>query len=145
MSCQACFSLFSIAMVIPFLDLIFLQTDKDYAIHLEKGEPVFSMSADYLIDYFNYYLSINYLSVEDGKADALIFLCVIIGIMFFFKNLFRYLALYFIAPLRSGIMLELRNTMYAKMVVLPLSYFRKKRKEIFLPKWEEMFKKFNGR
>ncbi|MDA9563253.1 ABC transporter ATP-binding protein/permease [Flavobacteriales bacterium] len=128
------FSLFSIAMVIPFLDLIFLQTDKDYAIHLEKGEPVFSMSADYLIDYFNYYLSINYLSVEDGKADALIFLCVIIGIMFFFKNLFRYLALYFIAPLRSGIMLELRNTMYAKMVVLPLSYFSEEKKGDILTK-----------
>lgn len=128
------FSLFSIAMVVPFLDLIFLQTDKDYAGHLEKGEPEFSMSADYLIDYFNYYLSTNYLSLEDGKADALVFLCVIIGTMFFFKNLFRYLALYFIAPLRSGIMLELRNTMYAKMVVLPLSYFSEEKKGDILTK-----------
>ena len=122
------FSLFSIAMIIPFLNLIFLQDNKDYEAYLLNGEPQFSYSSSYAVDYFNYYLSDNILNSSNGKVDALIFLCAVIGVMFFFKNLFRYLALYFIAPLRSGIMLQLRNTMYSKMVLLPLAYFSEEKK-----------------
>jgi ATP-binding cassette, subfamily B, bacterial MsbA len=128
------FSLFSIAMMIPFLDLIFLQKNADYEAFLAKGEPVFEISTSYAIDYFNYFLSSSILSSSNGKVDALIFLCVIIGVMFFFKNLFRYLALFFIAPLRSGIMLQLRNTLYAKIVLLPLSYFSEEKKGDILTK-----------
>ncbi len=122
------FSLFSIAMIIPFLNLIFLQDNKDYEAYLLNGEPQFRFSSSYAIDYFNYYLSDNILNSSNGKVDALIFLCAVIGVMFFFKNLFRYLALYFIAPLRSGIMLQLRNTMYSKMILLPLAYFSEEKK-----------------
>ena len=128
------FSLFSIAMIMPFLDLIFLQNVNDYKAFLAKGEPEFEMSASFAIDYFNFFLSSSILSSESGKVDALIFLCLIIGVMFFFKNLFRYLALFFIAPLRSGIMLQLRNTLYAKIVLLPLSYFSEEKKGDILTK-----------
>ncbi|MBT6438887.1 MAG: ABC transporter ATP-binding protein, partial [Flavobacteriales bacterium] len=81
------FSLFSIAMIIPFLNLIFLQDNKDYEAYLLNGEPQFSFSSSYVVDYFNYYLSDNILNSSNGKVDALIFLCAVIGVMFFFKNL----------------------------------------------------------
>ncbi|MBL4624045.1 MAG: ABC transporter ATP-binding protein [Flavobacteriales bacterium] len=128
------FSLFSIAMIMPFLDLIFLKNKSEYEIFLANGEPQFNLSVKYAIDYFNFYLSNSIVSSDNGKVNALIFLCVVIGIMFFFKNLFRYLALYFIAPIRSGIMLHLRNTMYAKIVLLPLSYFSEEKKGDILTK-----------
>jgi ATP-binding cassette, subfamily B, bacterial MsbA len=118
--CNALSSVFSLFSI--------LQDNKDYEAYLLNGEPQFSYSSSYAVDYFNYYLSDNILNSSNGKVDALIFLCAVIGVMFFFKNLFRYLALYFIAPLRSGIMLQLRNTMYSKMVLLPLAYFSEEKK-----------------
>jgi subfamily B ATP-binding cassette protein MsbA len=122
------FSLFSMTMIIPFLDLIFLKKETDYQQFIEKGVPVFDNLVQYGTDSFNYYLSLNFLGENGGQANALIFLCEIIVFMFFFKNLFRYLALYIIAPLRSGVMLALRNSIYSKIVELPLSYFSEEKK-----------------
>jgi ATP-binding cassette, subfamily B, bacterial MsbA len=122
------FSLFSLTMIIPFLDLIFLQSSQNYEQYLAKGKPVFELSFSYLVDIFYYQLSASFLNGENGKVHALLFLCLIIVIMFLFKNLFRYLAMYSIAPLRNGIMMDLRNKTYAKIVSLPLSYFSDEKK-----------------
>ncbi|MBL0257617.1 MAG: ABC transporter ATP-binding protein, partial [Bacteroidetes bacterium] len=48
--------------------------------------------------------------------------------LFFLKNFFRYLAMYFIAPIRNGVVRDLRNGMYEKVLYLPLSYFSDERK-----------------
>lgn len=122
------FSLFSITMIIPFLDLIFLQSNQEYLSKIQQGEPEFSYSIDYLVDSFNYYLSLELLDGNDGKVQALIFLCATIVGMVFLKNLFRYLALYIIAPMRNGIMQELRNKTYSKIVTLAPSFFSEERK-----------------
>ncbi|MBP6650536.1 MAG: ABC transporter ATP-binding protein, partial [Bacteroidia bacterium] len=49
-------------------------------------------------------------------------------VLFFLKNFFRYLAMYFIAPIRNGVVRDLRNGMYEKVLYLPLSYFSDERK-----------------
>lgn len=122
------FSFFSLTMIIPFLDLIFVQSNTDYIAYVEAGKPTFESSIQFLKNSFYYYLSINFLAEEGGKLKALIFLCEIIAFMFFFKNLFRYFALYVIAPLRTGVMEELRNNIYSKILDLPLSYFSEEKK-----------------
>ena len=48
--------------------------------------------------------------------------------LFFLKNIFNYFAIIFISLLRNGILRDLRNMMYKKIISLPISYFSEKRK-----------------
>ena len=56
------------------------------------------------------------------------FICVLVLITFFLRNLFRYLALFFLTPIRNGIVHDLRMTLHKKMISLPLPFFSEKRK-----------------
>src|SRR5206468_4271464 len=89
-------------------------------------KPEFRLSASYLFDYLKYILSIEISS--NGQTVALVKFCIGIALLFFFKNLFRYFALYFLAPIRSGAVRDMRNELYAKILSLPLSYYSKERK-----------------
>ncbi|CAN5487283.1 ABC transporter ATP-binding protein [soil metagenome] len=113
------FSLFSLTMIAPFLNVLFSQ-EAQYTL-----QP-WSMSVKVLLNNFNYYLS-DYIAIH-GKIDALALISVMVVIMFFMKNLFRYLGQYFISPVRTGIVRDLRNSMYDKILRLPLSYFSNERK-----------------
>jgi ABC-type multidrug transport system fused ATPase/permease subunit len=68
------------------------------------------------------------LIVEQGKGAALAFVCFSILGVFFFKNLFRYLSLFFMAPVRNGIIRDLRQQLFDKVLFLPLAYFSEERK-----------------
>lgn len=113
------FSLFSLTMVIPFLNVLFGQQQV-----YEKVEWSFSVNA--ALTNFNYFLS-QYI-IEHGKIPALTYICILIVVLFFLKNLFRYLAMYFISPIRNGVVRDLRNKMYNKILFLPLTYFSEERK-----------------
>lgn len=114
------FSLASIVMIIPFLELLFDKKTPMYS------EPVFKFSVQFFIDYF--YYGMSWFIHEQGQVAALIFICVFVVIVFFLKNLFRYLALFFMAPIRNGIVRDLRKDMYAKVLNLPVSYFSEEKK-----------------
>lgn len=115
------FSIFSLATVIPFLNIIFEQTEPVY----EK--PEFKLSLNVLLDTFSYYLTIiidNYESKEAG----LVFISMVVIVTFFFKNLFRYLARHFVIPIRNGVVRDIRIELNDKILSLPLSYFNKNKK-----------------
>ena len=114
------FSLFSVIMIVPFLQLLFGK------IPFVVDKPEFQLSAQYILNYLKYILSIEIST--NGQLAALIKFCLGIALLFFFKNLFRYLAVYFLAPIRSGAVLDIRNELYAKILSLPLSYYSKERK-----------------
>ncbi len=120
------FSLFSLALLKPFLDLLFNTTTTDYTATLAKGKPVFDMTATSIVDTFYYYLT--KFIVDDGKISALVFICVLVLIMIFFKNLCRYAAMYVLAPIRNGVVRDLRTEMYTRILALPLSFFSDERK-----------------
>lgn len=63
-----------------------------------------------------------------GAEQMLIMISIAIIVMFFFKNVFRYLAMWILAPLRNGVIRDLRNAIYSKMLILPLSYYSGKKK-----------------
>lgn len=65
---------------------------------------------------------------EHGEYTGLLLVCVGVVIMFFLKNVCRYLALYFLAPLRTGVVRELRQGVFDKILQLPISYFSETRK-----------------
>src|SRR5690606_22668905 len=64
----------------------------------------------------------------EDEMKALVLVIVLIFLLFLFKNLFNYLAMYFITFLRNGVLKDLRNSLYKKIVELPISYFSVHRK-----------------
>lgn len=120
------FSLFSIAMLFPFLQVLLLGNATTLNETLQKGAPVFTLSASSITDNVNYYLS--KIIVEQGKLEALVLICLFVIINIFLKNLFRYLGMFFIAPIRNGVVRDMRNKMYDKILDLPLSYYSEERK-----------------
>jgi subfamily B ATP-binding cassette protein MsbA len=68
------------------------------------------------------------LIAQYGREQALLIVCIFLVVTFFGKNLFRYLSLYFLAPVRNGIVRDIRGKLVDKTLELPLSYFSEKRK-----------------
>ncbi len=120
------FSLFSIAMLFPFLQVLLLGNDASLQAAIQKGVPSFTFTASNLTDIVNYYLS--KVIVEQGKLNALVLICLLVVITTFLKNVFRYFGMFFIAPIRNGVVRDMRNKMYDKVLQLPLSYYSEERK-----------------
>ncbi len=114
-------------MLVPFLELLFDKTP------LVMTPPKFSFSNEYFIDSFYYILSTQI--QNNGKTTALGFFCGIVCVVFLFKNLFRYLALYILAPLRNHMIYDLRDAMYKRLIQLPIAYFQNHNKGDILTKF----------
>ena len=114
------FSLVSLTMVVPFLGILFETQEK--ALH----PPPLSLNATAIKE--NFYALISSI-IEDGEeVDALLFICILVLVTFFFRNLFRYLALYFLTPIRNGVVHDLRMDLHKKIISLPIPFFTEKRK-----------------
>jgi ATP-binding cassette, subfamily B, bacterial MsbA len=120
------FSVFSISLTIPFLELIFTSKTTDYQAIVDKGAPLFNMNMKGLTDWAYYHMS--FIIIEQGKAQALMLICLVVFIATLLKNASRYFAMYFLAPIRNGVVMDLRNKMMKKSLELPLSYFSDERK-----------------
>jgi ATP-binding cassette, subfamily B, bacterial MsbA len=109
------FSVFSMGSLMPVLQVLFSGD--------EKPKPKIDPS---LIEQFNYY--IFELIEKNGPINALALICVAIVVFVFFKNLFLYLSIYILAPLRNAILRRLRDELFVKILSLPISYFTDERK-----------------
>jgi len=114
------FSLASLVMITPFLQILF-GTQKP-----TLQQPEISFSVDSLTGYFNYTMSNVILSY--GKIEALVFICLLVIVIFFIKNFFRYFALFFMAVIRNGTVRDIRHDLFKKITVLPLSFYSNERK-----------------
>ncbi|WP_116107648.1 ABC transporter ATP-binding protein [Lewinella sp. IMCC34191] len=116
----AIFTVVSIPIFQPFFNLLFEQT-----------EPVLTApdaiaSLEDLEQYGGY--KVTQWIQEQGRETALTYVCGFILLSFLLKNLFRYLALFFMAPVRNGIIRDLRNELYTHLLGLRLGYFTEERK-----------------
>jgi ATP-binding cassette, subfamily B, bacterial MsbA len=109
------FSLVSFVMLIPFLNLLF-GIEK-----LVEIKPDISLNPESLLDYLNFYIS--RIIISKGKIDALIYICLFLLTTFFFRNLFRYMAMFYLAAARIGAVEAMRNETYRKLTILPLSFY----------------------
>ena len=114
------FSLVSLAMLAPFIEVLFSNGPA-----ITKKPPV-DFSSDGIMDLLGYGLS--YLKVNYGPAKALLAVCLTIIISILFKNLFLYLSIRMLIPLRNRVMTNLREDLYDKILILPISYFTEQRK-----------------
>lgn len=76
----------------------------------------------------NFYFYSGQMINQYGPIDTLMYISIMILILYFLKNLFRYFGMFFIAPIRNGVVRDLRNEMYKKVLILPLSYYSEQRK-----------------
>ncbi len=116
---MALFTAVSIPAVIPFLQILFDQAPK-----ISEKPNIHSIES--LVEYFKYLFS-N--SMEyNGKEATLVYVCVVLIVLYFLINLFRYISLFVMAPVRNGIVKDLRSQLFSKMLTMPLSYFSEERK-----------------
>ncbi len=112
--------LFSLNMVIPFVGMLF-------STHHKVTEAL-PMQLDFQVLINNFYYYMNQLTTNYGELAALIFISILVVITSLLKNAFRYLALYHLAPVRNGVVRDIRNDIYSKTLELPLSYYSQSRK-----------------
>jgi ATP-binding cassette, subfamily B, bacterial MsbA len=126
------FSFFSLAMLIPMLEVLFNRDGKTEAI-LQKSVNTSPFTEGYkAIDHFYYTLA--QLMNDYTLQQVLLIICVVTVVAILFKNIFRYLALFFMASVRNGIVRNYRNEIYHKITVLPLSFFSEEKKGNILSK-----------
>ena len=119
------FSLFSFAMIIPLLRVIFNSEESIQALANENpGEFVWTKES--IVDHFNYLLS-NY-AIMEGRYQTLIMICVFLVSMVFLKNLFTFLSTFFLSDLIQGSVLDFRNRLFKKVLYLPMSFYTEERK-----------------
>ncbi|MFP9099191.1 ABC transporter ATP-binding protein [Flavobacterium sp. RHBU_24] len=117
---SAFFSTISLIAVIPVLKVIFEDNKR------VVNEPVYhgiGHVKEYLEDSLNYVLTLQIDRL--GVFTVLMYIIGMIMIIFLLKNLTTYLAVYFITYLRNGLIKDIREAMYARIVRLPASYYAK--------------------
>lgn len=118
----ALFSTLSFLALIPVIEILFDKAKRVSKIPEWKG---WGDVKNYVTDSFYYQVSERVASDEIG---ALVYICIIVVTLFFLKNVFGYLANFFLTFLRNGVMRDVRNAIYDKLIELPISYFSEKRK-----------------
>ena len=118
----ALFSAISFVAMIPMLNVLFDETPK---VAEAPTFEDFSSIKEFVTDWVNFKVSST---VETDPHSALMLSIGLILVLFFLKNLFNYLALFFITFLRNGILRNLRNDLFQKMVELPVAFYSEKRK-----------------
>ncbi len=117
------FSLFSISILMPVLGILFNTQEKVYEAPVYAG---IGSLAKYLTQSLNYFIT-QQMDMY-GALHVLMIISIAGAVMFFFKNLFRYLAVYVLAYLRTGIIKDLRNDIHKKVLNLNISFFSDKRR-----------------
>ena len=122
----ALFSTLSFVALIPVLQVIFESNRAQVVKPVYNGFEGFSALKDFGEDYLNYFLidSIN----KYGDFKVLILMVSVIIVIFLLKNLFNYMAMYYITFLRNGVLKDLRNALYEKVIQFPLAFYSEKTK-----------------
>jgi ATP-binding cassette, subfamily B, bacterial MsbA len=120
---SAIFGVLSLGLLSPFLMLIFKQGDAFKAVTGSGG--FFSK-----INPVNYFKEWLYKVIDEpgGNIRALVVICLVVFGAVLLKNLFAYLSMYFLNPIRNRILNDMRSSMYAKILQLPIGFFNEQRK-----------------
>ena len=120
------FSVFSIIMLVPIMEILFNQDGKVEALLANPPNTAFLSEGYSLKDHGFYYLAtqIN----EHGPEWVLLYVCILVIVFTLLKNACLYFSLYFIAVIRNGVIRDYRNKMYDQILHLQLSFFSDEKK-----------------
>ena len=119
----AILSLFTYATIMPILDILFGLKKNEYSFIPWGGPETFK---DTVINNFYWYVTSIIDSV--GPTRTLMILGVILIIMTFLKTGSSYLASFFMIPIRTGVVRDIRNSMFNKILSLPIGFFTSEKK-----------------
>jgi ABC-type multidrug transport system fused ATPase/permease subunit len=121
---SAVFTVFSFLIVVPILEMLFKVSDHGTYVYMSLGGDA-SVKEVFLNNfyYFTQQFIINY-----GEIATLALLAAALVVMTAMKTGVAYLCFYFIIPMRNGIVRDIRNYVFNKMVTLPISFFTAARK-----------------
>ena len=114
------FNLFTFITIVPFVELLFGNSQP-----LEQLPPP-ALSQEYLSLFMTHHLAL--LKATHGLWACLVGFALAYLAFSFLSNLCRYLAQYVISPMRNGIIRRLRDDLYHKITILPVSYFNSRRR-----------------
>jgi subfamily B ATP-binding cassette protein MsbA len=116
------FGLFSLGMLMPFMDLIFGKTELIAAVKTATAGNGSSNIKDLVYGFLQESITAH------GKVQALGWICLFIVITVLLKNIFLYLSYYFLAPIRNAVTRKYSRLLYEKILQLPVGYFTEQRK-----------------
>ena len=116
------FSIVSIAMLMPFMKLIF-SNPRPECVDCDK---IGAVSSNVVVRYVSDFLENS--NNTRGKVHTLGFICILMIGFIILKNLFLYLSYYVLNPLKNAIVNNLREELYDKVLRLPVGYFNEKRR-----------------
>lgn len=118
----AFFTLFSFAFIMPILQMLFGLNTTEYH-YMEWGQ---ASLMDVAMNNFYYYISSLIISI--GPSITLLLLAGLLAGMTLLKVLSAYSSELFTIPMQNGITRDIRNTMYDKIVSLPIGFFTREKK-----------------
>lgn len=124
--CNVFYALFSTLAMVSLMPMINVLFGEGAKVYVKPSYDDIGSIKDYAETYLNYLVTTT--TEADGPQRALFYMIVLIIVMFLLKNLFNYMALFFITFLRNGILKDIRNEVYDKVITLPISYYSEKRK-----------------
>jgi subfamily B ATP-binding cassette protein MsbA len=116
------FGLFSLGMLMPFMDLIFQKGELTGVIKTAATSGSAGNIKEVVYGFLQEIIDTH------GKVTALGWICLAIIINIFLKNTFLYLSYYFLAPIRNAVTRKYSRLLYEKILQLPIGYFTEQRK-----------------
>ena len=114
------FNLFTFVMIVPFVELLFGSSQPPTTL------PPSALNQEFLSQYMTYTLAL--LQTRHSIWYCLIAIAIAYLTFSLLSNLCRYMAQFFISPMRNGITMRLRNDVYHHVTILPVSYFNARRR-----------------
>lgn len=115
-------TIFSFAFIMPILKILFKLDNTEYS-YMEFGTADFQ---DVILN--NFYWYVTQLIARLGESSALALMAVALVVATFVKVITAYFSEYFTIPLRNGVVRDIRNKMYAKILSLPIGFYTHERK-----------------
>lgn len=127
---SAILSLFSFGLIVPILEILFKTSEKTYTYtdwnFVASDWESWKEAPEILKD--NFFAYITQLIETEGGSFTLIILGVFLVVMTFFKVASMYMAFFFMIPIRTGVVRDIRNQIDRKITDLPLGFFSEERK-----------------
>jgi subfamily B ATP-binding cassette protein MsbA len=120
------FSLFSFAAIIPLLNMLFKTTQAVKTYQTWTWDDKFKVIVDGIQN--NVSFSIQRFIENVGPSAALLYIGLFLVIMTALKVGTAYLGAHFLIPIRTGVLRDLRNQLYKKIISLPIGFFTAERK-----------------
>ena len=118
----ALLTLFSFMLIIPILQMLFGLNTETYSFMPWGSGSIATVAEN------NFYYYVQCIIERYGQSTALACIAAALVFMTALKTGSAYLSFFYMIPIRTGVVRDIRNQIYNKMLSLPLAFFSNERK-----------------